>query len=98
MTIIDSKNHIDRLKSIKEIPVGGMWELRKWEIQYDVPVYDPKNNKCPHLGEQYIVRKYESNEIYYDYVYANCPRVVVAYNESGYNNTGVCLDCILSNV
>jgi hypothetical protein len=24
-----------------------------------------------------------------------CPRVVVAFNEAGYNSTGVCLDCIV---
>lgn len=98
MTIIDSKDHDCRPKSTKEIPVGGMWEDEQWEIQYDMPIPDAEDNMCPHLGEKYIVRTYRSDGSYFDSIHANCPRVVVAYNEGGYNNTGVCLDCILSNV
>ena len=65
-----------------EFSVGGMWEFAEWEIQTDKAV----SEVCPHC---YVRKDVGGRE---DLVI--CPRVVVAWNESGFNSTGVCLDCI----
>ena len=63
--------------------VGGMWEFAEWEIRENVEV--DAENACPHCHSR------RPEGVGYRVI---CPRVVVAWNESGFNSTGVCLDCI----
>jgi len=63
-----------------------MWEFAEWEVQTDKAV----SGVCPHC---YVRKDVGGGE---DLVI--CPRVVVAWNESGFNSTGVCLDCILAAI
>lgn len=63
--------------------VGGVWEEAAWRIVYGYEVDRPWSDqvRCPHCADT------PSGWM--------VPRVVVATNESGFNSTGVCLDCIL---
>lgn len=94
MKIIDAKDHRDRPRNITKLAAGGLWEENEIEIWEDCPIYGAEECNCPHIGEKYIVRSTRADGTYYDTVYADCPRVIVAENEGGNNNTGTCLDCI----
>jgi hypothetical protein len=80
----------------KMLAYGGLWENNEIEVRYDYPIaiYEDEECNCPHLGERYIVRGKKSNGDNFDNIYANCPRVIVAFNEGNCNSTGVCYDCI----
>jgi len=75
--------------------VGGMWEDAGFSIVTDEEVHPGK--PCPHChSERLKDRGLRSNgEPMPEYRVWTCPRVLVAVNESGYNSTGVCLDCVL---
>lgn len=81
-----------------KLSMGGLWEKYEPELAFNYPVDDAEGINCPHLSEKYIVRVYRYDGSYYDTIYANCPRVVIATNEGGYNSTGVCLDCLIEQV
>jgi hypothetical protein len=95
MKIINEEDFKNEPSKIIKLNRGGLWEQNEIEIQFDVPIEDPDECNCPHLEDKFIVRSYMPNGGYYDRVYAICPRVIVATNESGYNSTGVCIDCLL---
>jgi len=59
-----------------------------WYIMFDEEFNSPCCEHCYKVERSRL--KYEAG---YAFV---CPRMVVAYNEGGYNSTGVCLDCILA--
>lgn len=92
--IKDEDFNIDSPKMVR-YEVGGMWEELCYEVYHDCPVSEVEDNRCPHLGEKYIVRSTRRDGSTFDRIHANCPRVVVVMNEGGFNSTGVCLDCIL---
>jgi hypothetical protein len=96
---IITKEELDAIpKKVTKLERGGVWEENNIEVKYDHPIYDAENCNCPHLGEKYIERVFRSDGSYFDNIYANCPRVIVALNEGGYNSTGVCLDCVLEQL
>ena len=99
MNIISKDQLINIIHNIKEVKYdkGGLWE-EEIKIAYDYPIYEADKSNCPHLGPKYIVRNYFINDNYFDRIYANCPRVILAKNKSGCNSTCVCLDCILKNI
>lgn len=98
MKIIKEENFNDESKESIIFKNGGLWEENEIVFQREVPIYDANRVNCPHLGEKYKVRTYRRDKSYFDNIYANCPRVIVARNEGGYNTTGVCLDCLLENL
>jgi len=98
MKILNSEDFKYEPKSIIVLKSGGLWEENEVEIQIDVPIGGADKVFCPHLEEKYIVRTFRSDGTHFDNIYANCPRVIVAVNEGGYNSTGVCADCILKEL
>jgi len=74
---------------------GGLWEENEIEVALNYPVYSADTVNCPHLSPKYIVRTFRHEGTYFDTIYADCPRVIIAKNEGGCNSTGLCLDCIL---
>lgn len=78
-----------------------MWESPEWEVSYDYECSSYGGGRtCKHCTPTYHVDKTRGDGSVYnqDELKWNCPRVVVAKNEGGYNSTGVCLDCILEQV
>lgn len=66
---------------------GGMWDYSLFEICTDVEVEMWFGvTACKHC------HSYNSEADPPKFI---CPRVVVSYNEGGFNSTGVCLDCIV---
>ena len=100
MNIISKDQLINIIHNIKEVKYdkGGLWEENKIKIAYDYPIYCADSVNCPHLGPKYAVRDFRPDGSYFDTIYANCPRVIIAKNEGGCNSTGVCLDCVLENI
>lgn len=90
------KQHITP-KRVK-IKSGGMWENEEWEMRFNEECSSYGfGEPCKHCGEKYQrFEKRSDGSVYNENEWLwICPRVVVAYNECGYNSTGVCLDCIL---
>lgn len=77
---------------VEKFPVGGMWEEAEWKIlfDYEVDLGFTGSTPCPHC---HTPRRNKWGR-----PVVTCPRVVVATNEGGHNDTGVCLDCILEAV
>lgn len=98
MNIIEEKDFTQKPQQTIELHRGGLWEENKIEVQKDVPIYHADLCNCPHLEEKYIVRTYRSDNTFFDTIYANCPTVIVAVNEGGYNSTGVCYQCITEQI
>lgn len=74
---------------------GCLWEGGGFEIEIDCEVDESNGDICKHCHSKYIEEnKRFDGTSYYRTKYI-CPKVVVAYNEGGYNTTGVCLDCII---
>ena len=97
MRVVEQEDFEDEAERVEKT-TGGLWEENEVEIHYNKPIIAGKKIKCPHLGERFIVRREPYYGSTYDMVYANCPRVIVAVNEGGYNSTGTCLDCVLAHI
>jgi hypothetical protein len=76
---------------------GCMWEGGPWEIRLNCECseYGGSDKPCKHCGPKWIETRIRPDGSTYKEVIWICPRVVVARNEGGCNDTGVCLDCIL---
>ena len=88
---------INKEHNIVSFNEGGMWEEKGFEIKLDCEIKDEstKENICRHCHTITEKEKTLNNGKKYKLYSWICPRVVIAYNESGYNSTGVCLDCII---
>ena len=75
---------------------GGLWESNTIELKFDypIPIYKDECN-CPHLGEKYSEYTKSAWGEAIEHVYAKCPIVIVAENEAGCNDTGVCYQCVV---
>lgn len=84
---------------------GGMWENPCFEIKINVDISRRDGSKpCRHCvnprdepPEYYMTgpEAVKGRQLNIGAKIWECPRVVVAENECGYNSTGVCLDCII---
>ena len=81
-----------------EFADGSMWEGLPWGIRFNEECSEFSGGKmCKHCIDK-RTRVHKSKDRHRKEVIWTCPRVVVAFNEGGYNSTGVCLDCILEAV
>jgi len=87
----------------EEFTEGCLWEGYPWKIRYNYEFCDSAESETPpcrhchsHRVESETRHDDDTGEEWeIQDVYWTCPAVVVAYNEGGYNSTGVCLQCIL---
>ena len=100
MKIVSKDHLIYIMHNVKEVKYdkGGLWEENQIKIAYNYPIYCADSVNCTHLGPKYTVRDFRNDGTHFDTIYANCPRVIIAENEGGFNSTGVCLDCVLENI
>lgn len=99
MKTVSGNEFQDKPTEVKKIFIGGLWEENQFEIHYNEPIIVHHNSiPCPHCGESFIVQKDDAFGGQFSDIYVICPRVVVAYNEGGYNTTGICLDCLLEAI
>ena len=79
------------------LKTGCIWESGNWEIAFDEDIEENNNGSppCSHCIDRHIHLHTTFYGDTYEKVRWLCPRTVVAWNEGGYNSTGVCLDCIL---
>lgn len=76
---------------------GAMWEGGPWKLVADRECSAYGGGKpCPHCHSARDKVHTRLDKSTYTEPVWTCPRVVIAYNEGGYNSTGVCLDCILA--
>jgi hypothetical protein len=76
-----------------EFAEGSMWEDFPWRIAFNEDCC--YSTPCRHCHSHRIEVSTRRDGSTYETAHWICPRVVIAQNESGYNSTGVCLDCIL---
>jgi len=74
---------------------GCLWEGGGFEIDLDHEVDESNGDICKHCHSKHIEENKRFNKTSYYITKWICPKVVIAYNEGGYNSTGVCLDCII---
>ena len=78
---------------------AGLWDYDEVQLKYNYPIcLQYSKIHCSHLGKEYIVKKTNKDGSFNKILYADCPRVIEAYNEGGQCSTGVCLDCILDAI
>jgi len=74
---------------------GVMWEENPWMISTDYECSAYGGNPCKHCHPSTPKIHTRSDGSTFEEQMWICPCIVIAYNEAGYNSTGVCLDCIL---
>ena len=78
---------------------GCMWDGGNWEIRINHECSSFGGGEpCKHCHSKKELPKPNAYGGTYSQQTWICPRVIVAYNEGGYNSVGICLDCILENV
>lgn len=79
---------------------GGMWEFNDWKVVINCECSESGGIvPCKHCHSERIKEhKQDDGSIWLKEKVWICPYVVVVHNESGFNSTGICLDCILEAV
>jgi len=81
---------------ILTLQTGALWtDDDEWHIISNCVCGGVEGNFCKHCKKVEIEKEEDAFDPEDKFI---CPRAVVAYNEGGYNSTGVCLDCILEVV
>lgn len=76
--------------------IGGMWEQSEWSVRYNEDISeDCGSDMCPHCHSPRMETVTRPDTSTFETKHWICPRVIVVYNESGCNSTGLCLDCVL---
>lgn len=93
--------HITPKKEATSFPFkeGAFWEDSEFEIISNMEVSGGDDLKKPckhcHSPHKIIFTRHDFTE--WHNIEWICPFVIIAYNEGGYNSTGVCLNCVIEN-
>ncbi len=88
--------------NVIEFAIGGMHDFPRWYMHLNEHYgQNTRDYICPHSNEVFrgdplfeVRHSWDGRDLSDKYQWI-VPRVVVAYNEGGFNSTSVCLDCIL---